>query len=50
VLALGSRPLDRLSAAARDLCIAAYVIGDAREPRQALEAIAEGFQTGRSIE
>jgi NAD(H)-dependent 7beta-hydroxy-3-oxo-delta4-cholenoic acid oxidoreductase len=50
VLALGARPLDRLSGAARDLGITAYVIGDAKAPRQALEAIAEGFEIGLAIE
>jgi pyruvate/2-oxoglutarate dehydrogenase complex dihydrolipoamide dehydrogenase (E3) component len=50
VLALGARPLDRLSAAARELGLEVHVIGDARQPRQALEAIAEGFAAGQAIE
>jgi 2,4-dienoyl-CoA reductase (NADPH2) len=49
VLALGARPLDGLSAAARELGLAVHVIGDARRPRQALEAIAEGFAAGQAI-
>jgi pyruvate/2-oxoglutarate dehydrogenase complex dihydrolipoamide dehydrogenase (E3) component len=49
VLALGARPRDHLSAAARELGIEARVIGDAREPRRALEAIAEGFEAGREV-
>jgi NAD(H)-dependent 7beta-hydroxy-3-oxo-delta4-cholenoic acid oxidoreductase len=49
VLALGARPLDRLSATARELGLEVHVIGDARQPRQALEAIAEGFAAGQAI-
>jgi 2,4-dienoyl-CoA reductase-like NADH-dependent reductase (Old Yellow Enzyme family)/thioredoxin reductase len=50
VLALGSRPLDRLSAEARGLGLQVHVIGDASQPRQALEAIAEGFAAGQAIQ
>ncbi len=50
VLALGARPLDCLSAAGRELGLSVHVIGDARQPRQALEAIAEGFEAGLAIE
>jgi 2,4-dienoyl-CoA reductase-like NADH-dependent reductase (Old Yellow Enzyme family)/thioredoxin reductase len=50
ILALGARPVDHLSGAARDLGIPAYVIGDARAPRQALEAIAEGYEAALAIE
>ena len=49
VLALGARPRDSLSAAARELGIEARAVGDAREPRRALEAIAEGFEAGREV-
>jgi NAD(H)-dependent 7beta-hydroxy-3-oxo-delta4-cholenoic acid oxidoreductase len=49
VLALGARPLDRLSAAARERGIESRTVGDAREPRRALEAIAEGFQAGKEV-
>jgi NADPH-dependent 2,4-dienoyl-CoA reductase/sulfur reductase-like enzyme len=49
VLALGTRPRDSLSAAARERGIAFRVVGDARQPRSALEAIAEGFEAGREV-
>jgi hypothetical protein len=49
VLALCLRPHDPLSAAAREKGIACRVVGDARQPRRALEAIAEGFQAGREV-
>ncbi len=49
VLALGARPRDSLSAAAREQGISCRVVGDARRPRRALEAIAEGFQAGREV-
>jgi NADH dehydrogenase FAD-containing subunit len=49
VLALGARPRDPLGAEARKLGIAVRVVGDAREPRRALEAIAEGFEAGRVV-
>jgi hypothetical protein len=49
VLATGARPTDAL---ARDLAgkiAEVYVIGDAKTPRLALEAIAEGAEVGRQI-
>jgi len=49
VLALGARPRDALSACARERGIESRVVGDARQPRSALEAIAEGFQAGREV-
>lgn len=49
VLALGARPRDTLSAAARERGIESRTVGDARQPRRALEAIAEGFQAGREV-
>jgi pyruvate/2-oxoglutarate dehydrogenase complex dihydrolipoamide dehydrogenase (E3) component len=49
VLALGARPRDSLSAAAREQGVACRVVGDARQPLRALEAIAEGFQAGREV-
>jgi NAD(H)-dependent 7beta-hydroxy-3-oxo-delta4-cholenoic acid oxidoreductase len=49
VLALGARPRDNLSAAARELGIESRTVGDARQPRRALEAIAEGFEAGREV-
>jgi 2,4-dienoyl-CoA reductase-like NADH-dependent reductase (Old Yellow Enzyme family)/thioredoxin reductase len=49
VVALGARPRDGLSAAARQQGISCRVAGDARQPRSALEAIAEGFEAGREV-
>jgi 7beta-hydroxy-3-oxochol-24-oyl-CoA 4-desaturase len=49
VAALGARPLDVLSAPAAAAGIDVRVVGDARQPRQAVAAIAEGFEAGSSI-
>jgi len=49
VLALGARSVDSLSEKAKDQVAEVYVIGDAKEPRRALEAIAEGAIVGRKI-
>jgi pyruvate/2-oxoglutarate dehydrogenase complex dihydrolipoamide dehydrogenase (E3) component len=49
VLALGGRPHDPLSAAARARGLEVRVVGDARKPRRALEAVAEGFEAGRTV-
>ncbi len=49
VLALGARPRDLLTAAARERGLEVRTIGDARQPRRALEAIAEGFEAGREV-
>ena len=49
VAALGAEPLDTLSAPAEEAGIEVRVVGDARQPRQAVAAIAEGFEAGRSI-
>jgi 2,4-dienoyl-CoA reductase-like NADH-dependent reductase (Old Yellow Enzyme family)/thioredoxin reductase len=50
VSALGAQPLDELSAEAARLGIGVQVVGDARQPRQAVAAIAEGFEAGRSVQ
>jgi 2,4-dienoyl-CoA reductase-like NADH-dependent reductase (Old Yellow Enzyme family)/thioredoxin reductase len=47
ILAVGSDPVDELSEAVSGAEV--HVIGDAREPRHALEAIREGFEVGRTI-
>jgi len=47
VLALGSEPLDLLSGALKDITV--HVIGDAREPRQVMDAIREGSEIGRNL-
>jgi hypothetical protein len=49
ILAVGSKPCRSLEATARALGIDARVVGDAAEPRQAVEAIAEGFEAGRRL-
>lgn len=49
VLALGARPVDNLSEKIRDKVAEVYVIGDAKEPRKALEATAGGAEVGRKI-
>ena len=49
VLAMGTRPENVLSAKMEGSSIATFVIGDAREPRTALEAIAEGSKIAREI-
>jgi NAD(H)-dependent 7beta-hydroxy-3-oxo-delta4-cholenoic acid oxidoreductase len=50
VSALGARPRDELSGPAAEAGIEVHVVGDARQPRQAVAAIAEGFEAGRSIQ
>ena len=49
VLARGAKSVDELSEKIRDKVTEVYVIGDAKTPRKALEAISEGDQVGRLI-
>jgi pyruvate/2-oxoglutarate dehydrogenase complex dihydrolipoamide dehydrogenase (E3) component len=49
VLAMGAVSVDRLSAKIKDDIAEVYVIGDTKEPRKALEAVAEGAEVGRRI-
>jgi 2,4-dienoyl-CoA reductase-like NADH-dependent reductase (Old Yellow Enzyme family)/thioredoxin reductase len=49
VLALGVESVDRLSAQLESRVAEVYVIGDAKEPRNALEAVGEGAQVGLRI-
>jgi hypothetical protein len=49
VMAVGSRPEKVLAAALHDLVPEVVVVGDAIEPRNALEAIREGFQAGLKV-
>ena len=49
ILAVGTRSVDVLSGQVKDKVAEVYVIGDAKEPRKALEAIAEGAEVGRNI-
>jgi len=48
VLATGAEAADTLSSAVSGVG-EVHVIGDAREPRQVLEAIREGSETGRKL-
>jgi 2,4-dienoyl-CoA reductase-like NADH-dependent reductase (Old Yellow Enzyme family)/thioredoxin reductase len=47
ILALGSEPVDTLSGAVKGVPV--HVIGDAREPRQVMDAIREGSEIGRNL-
>ena len=49
VLAMGARSVDLLSAELKARVPEVYVIGDARKPRKALEAIAEGAEVARKV-
>jgi len=49
VMACGSRAENRLYREIEDLVPEIYIIGDAKEPRNALSAIKEGFLTGLKI-
>ena len=49
VSALGVKPFDPLSAVAAEAGVEVRVVGDARQPRQAVAAIGEGFEAGSSI-
>jgi len=49
ILARGVKSVDNLSETIKDYVTEVYVIGDAKEPREALEAIAEGSQIAREI-
>jgi hypothetical protein len=50
VIALGARPRDALSAAARARGTPVWTVGEARAPGQAVAAIADGLEAGRSLE
>jgi 2,4-dienoyl-CoA reductase-like NADH-dependent reductase (Old Yellow Enzyme family)/thioredoxin reductase len=49
ILARGVESVDGLSERIRDKVTEVYVIGDAKEPRHALEAVAEGAEVARQI-
>jgi NAD(H)-dependent 7beta-hydroxy-3-oxo-delta4-cholenoic acid oxidoreductase len=49
ILAMGTRSVNAISDKIRGRVTEVYVIGDAKEPRMALEAIAEGAEVGRKI-
>ncbi len=49
ILAVGSRPLDEISQKIVGFVPEIHVIGDAKTPRKALDAIWEGYEVGRTI-
>jgi 2,4-dienoyl-CoA reductase (NADPH2) len=49
VLATGTQPSNALCEKLQDRAPEIYLIGDAKNPRKALEAVAEGFAMGRAI-
>ena len=49
VLAMGAKAVDGLSSQLKDSVTEIHVIGDARSPRRAIEAIFEGAEVGRRI-
>jgi pyruvate/2-oxoglutarate dehydrogenase complex dihydrolipoamide dehydrogenase (E3) component len=49
ILAMGLEPVDDLSEKIGDQVAEVHVIGDAKQPRKALEAIAEGAEVGRAV-
>jgi len=49
VLAIGVAPVNELAAKIRDKIKETYVIGDAKQPRKALDAIAEAAEIGRKV-
>jgi hypothetical protein len=49
VLALGAVSDDTVSQAIRDRIKEVYVIGDAQQPRKALDAVHEGFDVGLKL-
>ncbi len=49
VLAMGSRPVNRLAEDLEGAVPELYVVGDAKEPRNALEAVREGFAAGLRV-
>jgi hypothetical protein len=48
-MAAGTKSFDRLSSKINDRVTDVYIIGDAKEPGRAVEAIAEGSRVGREI-
>jgi 2,4-dienoyl-CoA reductase (NADPH2) len=49
VIAAGSRAVEELSGVIRNLVPEVYIIGDAKKPRTAMDAIQEGFKVGLDI-
>ena len=49
ILAMGAKSVEVLSDEIKKKVAEVYVIGDAKQPRKALEAIAEGSEVGRRV-
>ena len=49
ILAVGARPVDGLSEQVKNRVAEIYVIGDAKRPRRALDAIHEAFEIARQV-
>lgn len=49
ILAMGARPVDHLSERVKDKVAEVYLIGDAKKPRRALDAIHEAYEVARRI-
>jgi NADPH-dependent 2,4-dienoyl-CoA reductase/sulfur reductase-like enzyme len=49
ILAMGVKPLNELSEKIKDKVAEVYIIGDAKEPRNAQDAIEEGSLVGRKV-
>jgi len=49
VIAAGAKPVNDLYEKLKDRALELYLIGDAKAPRKALEAVAEGLAVGRTI-
>jgi 2,4-dienoyl-CoA reductase (NADPH2) len=49
VLAVGAKPVNSLYDRIKNRVKEIHMIGDAKSPRKALEAVAEGFEAGRAI-
>ncbi|MFI5394267.1 MAG: FAD-dependent oxidoreductase [Candidatus Binatia bacterium] len=49
ILAVGAKPVDDLSARVKDRVAEVFVIGDAKRPRRALDAIHEAYEIARQI-
>lgn len=49
VMAAGAKPANALYEKLRDQVKEIYLVGDAKSPRKALQAVAEGFAVGRMI-
>ena len=49
IIAMGAKSINELSEKIKDEVSELYIIGDASEPRKALEAIREGAEVGRKI-